>query len=56
EIKNLLLKNSIEECEPCEGQFLSPIFLVPKLDGAYRFILNLKKLNKFIDAPHFKME
>lgn len=27
-----------------------------KPDGSYRFILNLKNLNTFIQAPHFKLE
>jgi len=29
---------------------------VPKPNGKHRFILNLKKLNEFIDPPNFKME
>lgn len=40
----------------CENQFISPIFLTPKPDGTYRFILNLKKLNTFINTTHFKLE
>lgn len=56
EIKKLLLKGAIEECEECEGQFCSPYFLVPKADGSSRFIFNLKELNKFINPPHFKLE
>jgi len=52
EIQKLLKKGAIEECEECEGQFLSSYFLVPKPDGSYRFIFNLKNLNKFIKPPH----
>lgn len=47
---------AIEPCTPCEGQFVSTYFLVDKSNGEKRFILNLKKLNKFIKAPHFKLE
>lgn len=44
------------ECNDVPGQYLSKIFLTPKPDGSYRFILNLKNLNKFIAPQHFKME
>ena len=40
----------------CSGQFISSYFLVPKPDGSFRFILNLKNLNTFIDTDHFKIE
>ena len=49
-------KGAIEICTPLRDQFLSPYFLIPKPDGSYRFILNLKSLNEFIDPAHFKME
>ena len=55
-IKLLLDKGVIEECRENKKQFLSSYFLVPKPDGSYRFILNLKKLNEFIKNSHFKME
>lgn len=41
---------------PCNDQFVSSIFLVPKPNGKMRFILNLKNLNKFIKTDHFKLE
>lgn len=56
EIKKLLEKGAIEECIPCENQFVSRFFLVPKPDGSFRFIFNLKKLNEYINPPHFKLE
>ena len=55
-IDNLLLKGAIEQCKPSKDQFLSSYFLVPKPDGSHRFILNLKKLNEFIETDHFKIE
>lgn len=55
-VSDLLSSNFISPCKPCEGQFVSPIFTVPKANGTHRFILNLKELNKFIRVHHFKME
>lgn len=55
-IDNLLSIGSISECVPCEDQFVSSVFLIPKPNGKMRFILNLKKLNKFITTSHFKLE
>lgn len=47
---------AIERCVPCQDQYISSYFLVDKQNGKKRFILNLKKLNKFIQTPHFKLE
>lgn len=55
-VKELLSKGSIRECQSCEGEFISSYFLVDKPNGEKRFILNLKNLNQFIQAPHFKLE
>lgn len=55
-IQNLLSNGAISKCQPTEGQFLSSIFLVPKPNGNFRFILNLKNLNRFITTEHFKIE
>lgn len=56
ELNKLLLAGAIIKCEDVPGQFISNIFLTPKSDGTFRFILNLKKLNKFVITHHFKME
>lgn len=55
-ICKLLTIGAISECTPCNDQFVSSIFLTPKPGGDFRFILNLKALNKFIDTDHFKIE
>lgn len=47
---------AICKCKHQRGEFLSPYFLVPKSDGGFRFVLNLRRLNKYIVAPHFKLE
>ena len=35
---------------------MSSFFLVPKPDGSYRFILNLKNFKSFVKKEHFKIE
>lgn len=55
-LQKLVTKGAIINCKPCEGQYLSKIFTVPKPNGDDRFILNLKGLNKFIQTEHFKLE
>ena len=32
------------------------MFIVPKKDGGWRPIINLKRLNSYLEVPHFKME
>ena len=56
ELNRLLNIKAIEIVTDCVGQFVSPIFCVPKPDGSVRMILNLKQLNKFVNSEHFKLE
>ena len=56
EIKSLLQKGAIAPCEHESGEYISPIFTMPKKDGSSRMILNLKGLNQFIEYIHFKMK
>lgn len=56
EISHLLKIEAVRSCSSENGQFISSIFLVPKSNGGQRFILNLKNLNKYVLANHFKME
>lgn len=55
-IKTLLEIDAISKCKNEDGQFLSNIFLVPKPNGKYRFILSLKELNTFVANEKFKIE
>ena len=52
EIFRLLEKNIIVESTHEEGEFLSAIFTRPKCSGGYRRILNLSKLNEFVEYHH----
>ena len=45
EIQKLLNIGVIKEVEHHPEEFISPIFVIPKKDGEYRMILNLKELN-----------
>ena len=56
EIKKLQAKGVIQSCRHEEGEFISPIFLVPKDGTSFRMILNLKKLNQHLPYIHFKMD
>lgn len=49
-------KEVIVPCYHELGEFISPIFSVPKKDCSVRLIHNLKKLNSFVENSHFKME
>ena len=56
EVEKLLRKGAIEEVEPCENQFLSNIFMIPKKGGERRPVVDTRDLNNFIEPVHFKME
>ena len=50
-----LLDKVIHLTEP-QGGFVSNIFTVPKSSGKVRLILNLKRLNTFLEYEHFEVE
>ena len=56
EIAAMLQKGAIQVVSPMKGEFISPIFLVPKKDGGSKPVINLKRLNFHIVYQHFKME
>ena len=56
EISALLDKEALHVVKPVSDQFISNLFLVPKRDGKFRPVINLKDLNIFLQYDHFKME
>ncbi len=56
EIKTMIEKGALTQAETLNG-FFSSMFLVPKKDGKImRPVINLKRLNDFVETHHFKME
>ena len=56
EIEKLPEKEVIRESIHEEGEFISPIVLIPKPPDSFGLILNLKRLNEFVPYVHFKIE
>ena len=56
EVSELLNKGAIQFSKWEDNQFISNIFIVPKPNGKYRPIINLRYLNFFIKYEHFKQE
>jgi hypothetical protein len=57
ELEQLRAKGVIRRSNPTQLMgWMNSIFGVPKPDGSTRPIINLRPLNKFLTAPHFKME
>ena len=56
-VQKLRLSRAIDEVmDSTSPGYYSRLFLVPKPDGSFRPIIDLKKLNQFIVVPSFKME
>lgn len=55
-VDRLVSIGAIKQVIECSGQFISPIFAVPKANGKHRLVINLKSLNNFVIKDHFKME
>ncbi|KAG1050395.1 hypothetical protein G6F43_007325 [Rhizopus delemar] len=55
-IQDLLSKEAIEKVTHPSPGYYSSIFVIPKKDKGLRPVFNLKRLNHYLKAPHFKME
>ena len=56
-VQKLQVSQAIEEVmDTTSPGYYSRLFLVPKPDGSFRPIIDLKKLNQFLIVPSFKME
>ena len=57
ELARLEQQNVITQTSHQSGDFVSNIFIREKKDsGKFRMILNLKRLNQYVDKKHFKMD
>ena len=46
EIRKLISQGAVTEVSPCDNEFISTVFLVPKKTGVFRPAINLKPLNE----------
>ena len=56
EVRELVDKRAIQPVWNQRGGFFSPMFVVPKGEGSWRPVINLKSLNTYLVPHHFKME
>ena len=55
EIQALRHKGAVEPADPETPGFYSHLFVVSKSSGGWRPVIDLKALNRYIEAPHFRM-
>ena len=56
EVQELVRMQAVEPASPNNMNWVSPLFVVPKGQGRWRVIFNLKSLNQFVASEHFKMQ
>ena len=55
EVQALCRKGAVVSADPSSPGFYSHLFVVPKASGGWRPVIDLKALNHFVYAPHFRM-
>ena len=56
EVNKLLLIGEIKAIPFSKENFYSRLFLVPKKEGTYRPVIDLSRLNKFVQNFHFQIQ
>ena len=54
-VSDLVSKEAIEPAPPTSGHY-SRLFVTPKVTGEWRSVIDLSRLNGFVDVSHFQME
>ena len=54
-VSDLVAKEAIEPAPPMPGYY-SHLFVTPKVTGGWRPVIDLSRLNGFVDVSHFHME
>lgn len=56
EVQELLKKGAIQEVSPSDQAFYNGLFLVPKKEGTYPPVIELRSLKRFVPHVHFQIE
>ena len=56
EVEDMLEKKVLELVDAQEPAFYNRLFLVPKASGKWRPVLDVSRLNKFVETSKFSME
>ena len=56
EVTELISKGAVVPCQSEPGEFISTLFIVPKKNGKFRPVINLRYLNHYVHYDHFKQE
>lgn len=56
EVHEMLKKGAMVPSVSESGEFISTLFIVPKQNGKFRPVINLRYLNEFVHYDHFKQQ